>query len=112
MLIDAAVRDVEELRDLGVPIWSRFIRARGASRTSQGVLNQPILLGGANICNGDLIVMDADGAVVVAAQRVDEVLEAALAREQREQALRERFKSGELSVDVYGLRADLEYVLK
>lgn len=111
MLIDAAVRDREELRDLGVPIWSRFVRARGATRTARGSLGQPVTLGGATIRNGDLIVMDADGAVVVPVERLDEVLEAAQAREVRERGLRSRFEAGELSIDVYGLRADLEDLL-
>jgi 4-hydroxy-4-methyl-2-oxoglutarate aldolase len=111
MLIDAAVRDCEELRDLGVPIWSRFVRARGATRTVRGSLGQPVTLGGTTIRNGDLIVMDADGAVVVPVERLDEVLEAAQAREVRERGLRSRFEADELSIDVYGLRADLEDLL-
>ena len=108
MLIDAAVRDSEELRDLGLPIWARFIRVRGATRTTPGELNAPVTVGGSSIRSGDLIVMDADGAVVVARERVVVVLEASLAREAREVSLREQFKAGQLSIDVYGLREQLQ----
>ena len=107
MLVGAAVRDVESLRELGLPIWSRFVRARGATRTQAGALNAPVLLGGATIHTGDYVLMDADGAVVIARERVEEVLRAALAREQTETTNREKFASGVLSIDLYGLREGL-----
>ena len=74
LLIDAAVRDVDELRVLGLPIWSRFVRVRGAARVALGELNVPVMMGGALIHNGDIVVMDADGAVAVMAKHTDEVL--------------------------------------
>lgn len=107
MLVGAAVRDVESLRELGLPIWSRFIRARGAARAQPGALNAPVQLGGATIHTGDYVLMDADGAVAIAHERVEEVLRAALAREQKEAINREKFASGVLSIDLYGLRDGL-----
>ena len=107
MLIGAAVRDVEALRELGLPIWSRFIRARGAVRTSTGALNVPVQLGGTTIRTGDSVLMDADGAVVIAPERLDDVLRSSAAREQRETTNREQFTSGVLSIDLYGLRDGL-----
>ena len=104
LLIAAAVRDVEELRTLGLPMWSRFVRSRGATRLTQGQLNVPVQVGGATICPGDLVLLDTDGAVVIAAGRVEEVLSASAAREVKEAANREKFQSGILSVDLYGLR--------
>ena len=76
ILVDAAVRDVEELRTLGLPIWARWVRVRGATKTIPGELQAPITVGGAAIRPGDVIVLDADGAVVVAAERAEAVLEA------------------------------------
>lgn len=107
LLIDASVRDVDELRALGLPIWSRFIRVCGATRTTLGELNVPVVVGGTQINPGDGVVMDADGAVIVAQTRVAEVLAAALEREKREADLRSKFQSGQLSIDVYGLRDSL-----
>ena len=104
ILVDAAVRDVEELRALGLPIWARWVRVRGAAKTISGELQAPITVGGATIRPGDVIVLDADGAVVVAAERAEEVLEASLAREARETGLRAEFATGRLSIDVYNLR--------
>jgi 4-hydroxy-4-methyl-2-oxoglutarate aldolase len=107
MLVGAAVRDVEALRELGLPIWARFVRSRGAARRDVGALNATVRLGGAAIRTGDYVLLDADGAVVVARERVGEVLEASLARERKEATNRERFLAGELSIDLYGLRDGL-----
>jgi 4-hydroxy-4-methyl-2-oxoglutarate aldolase len=104
ILIDAAVRDVEELRALGLPIWARWVRVRGATKTIPGELQAPIVVGGATIRPGDVIVLDADGTVVVAAERAEAVLEASLDREARETVLRAEFAAGQLSIDVYNLR--------
>src|SRR5579885_2596477 len=65
LLIDASVRDVEALQALGLPIWARWIRVRGATKTSVGMINQPVTVGEATIAPGDIVVLDADGAVVV-----------------------------------------------
>ena len=107
LLVGAAVRDVEALRALGLPVWSRFVRSRGPTRRDAGALNARVLLGGATIRTGDYVVMDADGAVVVPVERAAEVLDAAVAREEREAANRERFLAGALSIDLYGLRDGL-----
>ncbi len=62
------------------------------------------MVGGARICAGDLVVLDGDGACVVEAARVDEVLAAAEDREARERVKRARLQAGELSYDIDGLR--------
>jgi 4-hydroxy-4-methyl-2-oxoglutarate aldolase len=104
ILVDAAVRDAMELRALGLPIWARWVRVRGATKTIPGELQVPIAVGGATIRPGDVVVLDADGAVAVAAERAEAVLEASLAREARETGLRAEFAAGRLSIDVYNLR--------
>ncbi len=104
MLINAGIRDADELRQLGLPIWARFIRSKGATRDQIGIIGQPIELGGATICTGDLLVLDGDGAVVVAIAQVESVLKAAEQRFEREASLKTRFLAGEISIDVYNLR--------
>lgn len=108
MLIDAAARDTEELKALGLPIWTRWIRVRGATKTIVGAINQPVVVGGAAITPGDVIVLDADGAVVVSADRAAQVLQASQEREAREAALRGKLQQGHLSYDLHGLRALVE----
>jgi len=108
LLVDGAVRDSEELVELGLPVWARWIRSRGATKTKVGELDVPVTVGGQEIRPGDLVVLDADGATVVAADRAGEVLTASRAREERERVKREKLAAGELSYDLDGLRAIVE----
>ena len=104
MLVDVAVRDIAELKEIGLPIWARFVRVRGTKKADPGRLDVPVVVGGATIRPGDVVVMDDDGVVVVAAERVEEVVEAARAREEKESRLRPRLRAGELTYDLLGLR--------
>jgi 4-hydroxy-4-methyl-2-oxoglutarate aldolase len=108
ILVDASVRDVNELVALGLPIWTRFIRVRGTTKTKIGELNTTVTVGGAQIAPGDILVLDADGAVCVKRERAEEVLKASEERLQREAALREKLLAGETSYDLHGLRQIVE----
>jgi 4-hydroxy-4-methyl-2-oxoglutarate aldolase len=108
MLVDGAVRDLDELAELGLPIWTRFVRAQGATKGEVGKLDVPVVIGGVEIRPGDLVVMDGDGAVVVPAHRFEDVLSAARERADKETAVRQRYRDGELSYDLQGLRALVE----
>jgi 4-hydroxy-4-methyl-2-oxoglutarate aldolase len=108
LLIDASVRDIIELQTLGLPIWTRWIRVRGATKHLIGTINEPVAVGGTTIAAGDIVVLDADGAVAVASQQADHVLAAAVARQQRETVLREKLRAGALSYDLHGLRELVE----
>jgi 4-hydroxy-4-methyl-2-oxoglutarate aldolase len=104
LLIDASVRDLEELREMGLPIWARWVRVKGATKDALGEIDVPVTVGGATIRPGDLVVLDADGVAVVEAERADEVLQASLEREQREAIKRERLQGGALSWHIDGLK--------
>jgi 4-hydroxy-4-methyl-2-oxoglutarate aldolase len=108
LLIDAAVRDVEDLVDLGLPIWTRYVSMRGAGKEAVGALDVPVAMGGAEIRPGDVVVLDRDGAVVVARERLATVLRAARKRSERERVKRGKLEQGALSYDLDGLRALVE----
>ena len=108
VLNDASARDVEELATMGFPIWTHYVRVRGATKTIPGALDVPVQVGGATIRPGDVVVLDHDGACVVLEERVDEVLLAARARAEKEAASRERYERGELSLDINNLRGVLK----
>lgn len=108
ILVDASVRDLNELVELGLPIWSRFIRVKGATKTKVGELNVPITVGGTQIATGDIVLMDADGAVCVKRERADEVLKASQERLTKEANLRKKLLAGEISYDLHGLRETVE----
>jgi 4-hydroxy-4-methyl-2-oxoglutarate aldolase len=108
LLVDAAVRDLEELRVVGLPIWARYVRVSGAAKRVPGVIGDPVVVGGAHIRQGDVVVLDADGAVVIERKRLDEVLEAGFARAEREREKRAQLEAGALSYDLDGLRRLIE----
>lgn len=108
LLVDASVRDVEELREMGLPVWARWVRVRGADKRTAGTIDEPVEVGGAEIRPGDAVVLDADGVVVVGRERVDEVLAAARDRAEREEEKRAKLSAGSLSYDLDGLRELVE----
>ena len=108
ILVDAAVRDVAELIEIGLPIWTHFIRVKGATKSKVGELNVNVSAGGIQISPADIIVLDADGAVCVKRERAGEVLDASEARLEREARLREKLVAGEISYDLHGLREVVE----
>jgi 4-hydroxy-4-methyl-2-oxoglutarate aldolase len=108
VLVDAAIRDAVAIRELGLPVWSRYVRARSASKRHVGALDAPLEMGGTTIEAGDLLVLDGDGALAVPASRAAEVVAAAAARDAAEAGKRERYRNGELSYDLDGLRAVVE----
>jgi 4-hydroxy-4-methyl-2-oxoglutarate aldolase len=108
LLVDASVRDLETLAELGLPIWARWVRVKGATKNVAGTIGDPVDVGGATIRQGDVVVLDADGVAVVEAERVEEVLEASRERENRERVKRAKLQAGELSFELDGLRDKLE----
>jgi 4-hydroxy-4-methyl-2-oxoglutarate aldolase len=108
LLVDAGVRDTSDLRELGVPVWARWIRVRGATKTEVGTLDEPVEVGGAKIRPGDHVVLDDDGAVVVRHERIDEVLAASRERLEKERVKRAQLEGGALSYDLDGLRGRVE----
>ncbi|HXO08573.1 MAG TPA: 4-carboxy-4-hydroxy-2-oxoadipate aldolase/oxaloacetate decarboxylase [Solirubrobacteraceae bacterium] len=104
VLVDASVRDIEELAELGLPIWARWVRVQGAIKRTAGSIGEPVEVGGATIRQGDAVVLDADGVAIVEHERLDEVLEASRAREEAERVKRAKLQQGALSFDLDGLR--------
>jgi len=108
LLVDAAVRDVEELRELGLPVWAHWVRVRGADKKVPGTIGRPVVVGGATIRQADVLVLDADGVAIVEQERVDEVLAAAHDRAAREVDKRAKLQAGALSYDLDNLRSRVE----
>lgn len=106
VLVNAAVRDVADLRELGLPVWTRWCRVRGATKNIRGAIDVPVVIGGATIAPGDTVVLDDDGAVVVRAADVAATAHAVRERLAKEAGLRERWRAGELSYAAYGMRAE------
>jgi len=108
ILVDASVRDLNELAELDLPIWARWVRVKGAGKNIRGSIGEPVTVGGATINQGDILILDADGVAVIEPERVTEVLDASREREQRERVKRLKLQAGELSYDLDGLRDRVE----
>ncbi|MER7190567.1 4-carboxy-4-hydroxy-2-oxoadipate aldolase/oxaloacetate decarboxylase [Streptomyces flaveolus] len=108
LIINAGVRDTQELREMGFAVWSRAVCAQGTVKATGGSVNVPVAVDGQVIRPGDVIVADDDGVVVVPREQARRTAEASEAREKKEAAARAAFIEGQLGVDRYGLREELE----
>ena len=103
LVCDGGVRDRDELRDRGFPVFSRNNTVRGTRKLFPGALGVDVRLGGVPVATGDLVVADAGGVVVLPAARVAAVLDRAGARVAQEATILDRLRAGATTLQLYGL---------
>jgi 4-hydroxy-4-methyl-2-oxoglutarate aldolase len=107
LVIDAGCRDVKALHDMGFPVWSRAISAKGTVKATLGAVNVPVVCAGVNVEPGDVVVADDDGVVIIPKKYAVETAQKAQKRFDDEDGKRKRLASGELGLDMYNMREPL-----
>jgi 4-hydroxy-4-methyl-2-oxoglutarate aldolase len=108
IVIDAGVRDIATLREMGFPVWSRATHAQGTVKASPGSVNVPVVVAGQLVRPGDIVVADDDGVLALPIGAGPAAVEAAAKRLDSEEAKRAQLAGGTLGVDLYNLRPLLE----
>ena len=110
LVTDGAVRDTDEIAELGFAVFSQGVSIKGTTKTCLGTINHPMTFEGIMVEPGDLIVGDSDGVVVVARRDVQHVLEIARRREEKEKRISSELRQGKTTLELYGFSKILEGV--
>jgi 4-hydroxy-4-methyl-2-oxoglutarate aldolase len=108
LVIDAGVRDAKSLREMGFPVWSKAISAKGTVKATPGSVNIPVVCGGINVKPGDAVIADDDGIVVVGRNYAEDVVAKGEKRHADEEGKRKQLASGALGLDMYNMREALQ----
>jgi 4-hydroxy-4-methyl-2-oxoglutarate aldolase len=107
LVIDAGCRDVKSLREMGFPVWSKAVSAKGTVKATLGAVNVPVVCAGINVEPGDAVIADDDGVVVVRRKDAAEIAAKGEKRQADEEGKRKLLASGALGLDMYNMREPL-----
>jgi 4-hydroxy-4-methyl-2-oxoglutarate aldolase len=100
---NGAVRDFDELVEIGFPVFAAGISVRGNVKQHPGWIGIPITVGGVTVRPRDIIVGDPDGVVVVPVENADQVCSKAVEQQIKEDNIMQRIRSGERMTKIFGI---------
>lgn len=105
VVVQGCARDVDQVRALGLPVWSTHIHPIHPDKSGHGFVNTPVVCEGVNVCPGDLVVADGDGVIVVPRDDAARVIAAAQVKMQKEDQAAEAVRGGAAVWDLSGAAA-------
>lgn len=108
LVVDGAIRDVEDMRRTRFPVFCRGVTPAGPHKGWADSVNVPIQCGGIPVQPGDLVVGDDDGVAIVPLKHVEKVYKESVERMKKEETWLEKISKGQSSLDAVGLRKILE----
>lgn len=103
LITDTGVRDTEDLRALGFPVFSRSVSIKGTVKETVGPMCEPVTVGGVLVRPGDVMRADADGVVVVRREDAAEVVTASQERIDAETGYISAYRAGRTVIDICNL---------
>lgn len=108
-IIDGAVRDCQEMREAGYPVYARATTPRSPAKwTERGEVCVPITCGGVTVFPGDLIFGDEDGVVVIPSRQLAQILKKAEEFAAKEREMVAVVKAGKTVYELLGMSCYLE----
>ena len=101
---NGCVRDIEEIKQIGFPVYCKGISPRGTQKNHPGWLEKTISIGGVSVATGDFIIADQDGVLVINSANVDTVIKNANKQRINELKRDDRVRSGEKLTDILGIK--------
>ncbi len=101
VIIDGTCRDTQDIIELGFPVFAKGSCPAGTEKSTDAVLHQPVQCGGIEVKEGDLIIGDCDGIVVIPQENEDRVIAGALSKFEHEKQILQELRSGTSTLDVY-----------
>ncbi len=105
VVVQGAARDVDQVRELGFPVWSTHVSPIHPDKSGHGFVNAPVVCEGVNVCPGDLVVADGDGVIVVPRREAARVVAGALAKMRKEDETAGKIAAGAAVWDLSGAAA-------
>jgi regulator of RNase E activity RraA len=97
-----AVRDIVQMRSMDFPCFALHRTPKdSAGRQMVDAFDVPIEMGGVTVNPGDLVMIDADGMVVIPSSKAEETIQKALEKVEKEDITRDELRKGRLLREVY-----------